>query len=133
MTIKSGIRLAALILWIFVTTIGLALLYKIVGKEDFFSAYLIREPYRWDFELMFAAIYFIWGIFLWRAARQPISNLSFIDFTIWANVAHGAVMIAIAFLREGEFFHLLSDSILFISVAILLISIRKWITTTSQL
>src|SRR4051812_20829356 len=43
---------------------------------------------------MLLAVYVVWSIYLIRAARNPQENASFIEFTVWANVAHGIVMIA---------------------------------------
>lgn len=53
---------------------------------------------RWDIlskhvELMIEIVYLVWGIFMLIAARKPLSNLSFINFTLWANLAHGILMI----------------------------------------
>jgi hypothetical protein len=43
--------------------------------------------------LMLLLIYMVWGVFLLRAARDPRAHRSFLDFTMWANVAHGLLMI----------------------------------------
>jgi len=53
---------------------------------------------RWDIlskhvELMIEIVYLVWGIFMLIAARKPLSNLSFLNFTLWANLAHGILMI----------------------------------------
>lgn len=53
---------------------------------------------RWDIlskhvELMIEIVYLVWGVFMVIAARKPLSNLSFINFTLWANLAHGLLMI----------------------------------------
>jgi hypothetical protein len=53
---------------------------------------------RWDVlskhvELMIEIVYLVWGIFMLIAARKPLANLSFINFTLWANLAHGLLMI----------------------------------------
>jgi len=37
-------------------------------------------------------VYFVWAIFFFIAARNPVRYLSFIDFTIWANGVHGLIM-----------------------------------------
>jgi hypothetical protein len=41
---------------------------------------------------MLMLIYFVWGIFLLRAANSPREFSSFLDFTMWANLAHGVLM-----------------------------------------
>jgi hypothetical protein len=42
---------------------------------------------------MLFVIFVVWGVFLLRAARNPRAYSSFLDFTIWASVAHGLLMI----------------------------------------
>jgi uncharacterized protein DUF6632 len=42
---------------------------------------------------MLFAIYIVWSVFLIRAASDPIKYRTFLDFTMWANLAHGALMI----------------------------------------
>jgi hypothetical protein len=41
---------------------------------------------------MLFLIYFVWGVFLLLAARNPLSYLSFLNFTMWANLCHGLLM-----------------------------------------
>jgi FtsH-binding integral membrane protein len=41
---------------------------------------------------MLMVIYIVWGIFLLRAAGDPRGYDSFLNFTMWANLAHGALM-----------------------------------------
>jgi hypothetical protein len=41
---------------------------------------------------MLLLIYVVWGIFLLRAAGNPRAYTSFLDFTMWANLAHGLLM-----------------------------------------
>ena len=53
---------------------------------------------RWDVlskhvELMLEAVYLVWGIFMLKAARKPMTYLSFLHFTLWANLVHGLLMI----------------------------------------
>ena len=53
---------------------------------------------RWDVlskhvELMLEAVYLVWGVFMLKAARKPMVWLSFLSFTLWANLVHGLLMI----------------------------------------
>jgi hypothetical protein len=41
---------------------------------------------------MLLVIYVVWGIFLLRAAGNPHGYASFLNFTMWANLAHGVLM-----------------------------------------
>jgi len=42
---------------------------------------------------MLFAIYITWAIFLLRAAPDPLGQRSFLVFTLWANLAHGLLMV----------------------------------------
>src|SRR5215472_13093794 len=42
---------------------------------------------------MLMVIYIVWGIFLLCAAGDPHGYTSFLNFTMWANLAHGALMV----------------------------------------
>jgi hypothetical protein len=42
---------------------------------------------------MLFAIYIVWGIFLIIAARAPSQHRLFLEFTLWANLAHGLLMV----------------------------------------
>ncbi len=46
---------------------------------------------------MLLLIYVVWGVFLLRAAGNPPAYSSFLDFTMWANLAHGLLMAAQVF------------------------------------
>lgn len=53
---------------------------------------------RWDIlakhvELMIEIVYLVWGVFMLLAARKPLSYISFLRFTLWANLAHGILML----------------------------------------
>jgi len=71
-------------------------------------------------EQMLSIIYIVWGIFLWRAAKDPFKNALFIDFTIAANVAHFGLMAVQSFVFPDEHTHLYGDVLIgFIVLAIL--------------
>ena len=53
---------------------------------------------RWDVlskhvEMMLEAVYLVWGVFMLKAAHKPMAYLSFLSFTLWANLVHGLLMI----------------------------------------
>lgn len=63
---------------------------------------LVRfPPYNAPLESMMASIHIVWAIMFWRASEDPSRHLLFIDFTIWANVAHGLVMLVATPLTKG--------------------------------
>src|SRR5690349_11024563 len=71
-------------------------------------------------EQMLSIIYIVWGLFLWRAAKDPFKNSLFIDFTIAANVAHFTLMAVQSLVMPGEHTHLYGDVLVgFIVIAIL--------------
>ena len=45
---------------------------------------------------MLFGIYIVWAVYLLRAARRPAAYSSFLDFTLWANLAHVLVMVPMA-------------------------------------
>jgi hypothetical protein len=59
------------------------------------------QPYNPHYESMMAAIHIVWAVMLWRAAGNPAKHLLFIDFTIWANAAHGLVMLIATPMQKG--------------------------------
>ena len=67
-------------------------------------------------EQMLAAVYVVWGVFLWIAARAPLQHRLFIDFTIVANLAHAAVMAVQSFTYQGEHAHLWGDVVIVFAV-----------------
>jgi hypothetical protein len=71
-------------------------------------------------EQMLAAVYVVWGVFLWIAAREPLEHRLFIDFTIVANLAHAAVMAVQSFTYHGEHAHLWGDVVILLAVMVVL-------------
>ena len=69
--------------------------------------------------MMLASIYLTWAVFLLLAARKPADHASFLNFTMWANLVHGLVMIPGAF-EHGYHSKFLTDIpwILLLSAAI---------------
>jgi FtsH-binding integral membrane protein len=45
---------------------------------------------------MLFAIYLVWGVFFFIAAKEPAKHTSFLNFTMWANLLHGLLMIPMA-------------------------------------
>jgi len=88
---------------------------------------MIRYPYQWDYELMFAGLFLVWGIFVWEASKKLSENKSVIHFTAWAFLAHAVSMIIVGLIRSSAFVHLLTDSIpwFLISFAIFYLNHKK--------
>lgn len=75
--------------------------------------------------MMLAAIYLTWAVYLLLAARRPADYASFLNFTMWANLVHGLVMVPGAF-EHGYHSKFITDIpwILLLSVAIYLLRPR---------
>jgi hypothetical protein len=77
------------------------------------------QPYNADYESMLAAINIVWAIMLWRASHNPARHLLFIEFTIWANVAHGVVMLIATPIQKGLVMTFIEGVPLFVVAAML--------------
>jgi hypothetical protein len=73
---------------------------------------------------MLLLIYVVWGVFLLRAARNPRAFSSFLDFTMWANLAHGLLMVAQAAMDIDRYWSKFLTDIPF--VLILALGIYLW-------
>lgn len=67
------------------------------------------EPLAKHIELMLEGVYLVWGVFFFLAATKPLNYLSFIDFTIWANIVHGSIMVVQSLAIPGFHYKLLTD------------------------
>lgn len=89
--------LAAFIPWITLIILNIPVLSP--GSQ---IAPLLRfQPYNSNYELMMSSIYIVWAVMLWRASDNPANHFLFIEFTIWANVAHGLVMLIVTPGQKG--------------------------------
>jgi hypothetical protein len=62
-----------------------------------------------DYPMMIVGIYATLGVFLIRAARDPMANLSLIGFAVWSSAVHGAIMAVQAMGNEMHRGHLIGD------------------------
>lgn len=69
---------------------------------------------------MILGIYAVLGVFLIRAAKNPMEHLSLIWFTIWSSIVHGGIMGIQTVAYPQHVGHLLGDvPVLFIVAAML--------------
>jgi hypothetical protein len=76
-----------------------------------------------DYYMMIVGVYFVLGIFLILAARNPLANKSLIWFTAVSSLVHGAIMAQQSFgMTNGmnHMGHLMGDVPALIGVAIVL-------------
>ncbi|MBN3813999.1 DUF6632 domain-containing protein, partial [Paraburkholderia sp. Ac-20347] len=105
----------------------------VTGAIAIFALYplMIVWPAGWawhsghsDYPAMIVGIYATLGVFLVRAARDPLAHLSLIWFTVWSSVVHGAIMAAQSLMTPEHRGHLLGDvPALFVIAAVL-----AWLT-----
>lgn len=89
--------LAAFIPWI--TLILLSV--PVLAPGGTLAPLLRFQPYNAAYESMMAAIHIVLAVMLWRASSDPARHVLFIDFTMWANAAHGLVMVVMTPVHKG--------------------------------
>jgi hypothetical protein len=79
-------------------------------------------PRQHEYEQMILGVYAVLGVFLIRAARDPLAHASLIWFTVWSSLVHGAIMLVQALVDETERANLLGDV-----PALFLVAIVLWV------
>ncbi|UHQ20183.1 hypothetical protein LVB87_03200 [Lysobacter sp. KIS68-7] len=79
------------------------------------------------YPMMIVGVYATLGVFLIRAARDPLANLSLIWFAIWSSVVHGAVMAVQSFTQPGQMGHMAGDvpALFIVAVALAILTPRS--------
>jgi len=67
------------------------------------------SPASSDYFMMIAGVYATLGIFMFRAARDPLAHASLIWFVVWSSAVHALVMGAEAFRNPMMAGHLIGD------------------------
>jgi hypothetical protein len=65
-----------------------------------------RQP---EYEQMIMGVYATLGVFLIRAAKDPLANASLIWFTVWSSIVHAGIMLAQALADDTEKANLMGD------------------------
>ncbi|MBW1914442.1 MAG: hypothetical protein JRI86_05845 [Deltaproteobacteria bacterium] len=76
-----------------------------------------RQP---EYEQMIMGVYVTLGVFLIRAAKDPLEHASLIWFTVWSSIVHGGIMLIQGIVDETERANLLGDVPALFLVAIVL-------------
>ena len=127
---NESLRMAALRLFLRVLSVGflaafipwLALILlnaPILAPGGALAPLLRFQPYNASYESMLTAIHIVWAIMLWRASDDPARHLLFIDFSIWANAAHGLVMIIATPIQKGPVMMVIESVPLLVIAAVL--------------
>lgn len=67
------------------------------------------DPSQSHYLQMIIGVYATLGVFLYRAARDPLAHRSLIWFTVWSSIVHGAIMAVQSIVHPGHLGHLLGD------------------------
>jgi hypothetical protein len=73
-----------------------------------------------DYPYMIIGVYATLGVFLIRASRNPLDNLSLIWFTVWSSVVHAVIMAFQSFEAPENHGHLYGDVPALLIVALVL-------------
>jgi hypothetical protein len=65
---------------------------------------------------MLLIIYVVWGVFFFLAARKPLAYVSFLNFTMWANLFHGLLMVVQALMEMDRYWSKFFTDIPFILI-----------------
>jgi len=79
------------------------------------------------YPMMIVGVYATLGVFLIRAARDPLANLSLIWFAVWSSVVHGAIMAVQSFTRPGQMGHMAGDvpALFLVAIALAILAPRS--------
>jgi hypothetical protein len=84
------------------------------------------SPYQPHYEQMMVGLYFMLGVFLIRASKDPLRHLSLIWFMVWSSLAHASIMAVQSFTAPEHHGHLVGDvPALFLGAAVLAFLTRR--------
>lgn len=76
------------------------------------------EPLAKHIELMLEIVYIVMAVFLFLAAKKPEAYISFINFVIWSNLAHGLLMVFQSFAMPHFHYKMFTDVAYCLALAI---------------
>lgn len=84
-------------------------------------------PNQYQYEQMILGIYATLGVFLIKAAKNPLENLSLIWFTVWSSIVHATIMLLQALYDPSQSPHLLGDvpALYLIAIVLALLTPRQ--------
>lgn len=86
------------------------------------------EPLSKHVELMLEIVYVVMAVFLFLAAKKPEAYISFINFVIWANLAHGLLMVFQSLMMPHFHYKMFTDVAYCLVLAIGLMILKPKIT-----
>ncbi len=118
-----------IISFVFVVVFGVLLILVLVDSSLVAEGSLLATLFRWQpynkaYFSMLVTIFIVWGIMLWLASKNPSEHRLLIDFTIWGNLAHAAVMLVTALLMKGELLHIVGDVLALTLIGVVVLWLR---------
>lgn len=101
---KLGLLKIALVVFGVIFIVGIYIMMMWVWPSGW--GWTPRQP---EYEQMIMGVYAVLGVFLIRAAKDPVANASLIWFTVWSSAVHGGIMLVQALVDETERANLLGD------------------------
>lgn len=86
------------------------------------------DPSQSHYLQMIIGVYATLGVFLYRAAGDPLAHLSLIWFTVWSSIVHGVIMAVQAVVHPGNLGHLLGD----VPALFVVAGVLAWLTPRGQ-
>jgi hypothetical protein len=100
--------------------VGLLFTFGLSGMMTFAPVRWTWQPRQHEYEQMILGFYAVLGLFLLRAAGNPLRHRSLIWFTVWSSIVHAAIMAIHALRDPAERVHLAGDVTVLLLVAIVL-------------
>ncbi len=117
MTQEQRLKYLRIALWIF----GIIFIFGVFPMMQWiWPSGWSWEPRQPEYEQMIVGMYVTLGVFLIRAAKNPMEHLSLIWFTVWSSLVHGGIMFIQAIADQTERMNLAGDVTALLLVAIVL-------------
>ena len=116
---------AVRVLRVSLLVLGIIFVFGVYPLTQLWPSGWAWTPAQPEYLQMILAIYATLGVFLLRAAREPLAHLSLIWFTVWSSAVHALVMAVQAFRDPTERGHLPGDVLVLLLVGIGLAFITK--------
>jgi hypothetical protein len=116
---------AVRVLRVSLLVLGIIFIFGVYPLTQLWPSGWVWTPSQSEYLQMILAIYATLGVFLLRAAREPLAHLSLIWFTVWSSVVHALVMAVQALRDPTERGHLPGDVLVLLLVGIGLAFITK--------
>ena len=100
--------------------VGSLFAFGLTGLMILAPAWWAWQPRQHQYEEMILGFYAVLGLFLLRAAGNPLRHRSLIWFTVWSSTVHAAIVAIHAFREPAELAHLVGEVPAFLLVALVL-------------